>query len=263
MDDLGIGGEAVDAAGDAVVEAGAEGDEQVALLHGGGGGDGAVHAGHAKTERMVVGEHAAGHEGGDHLDAGEFDQFAQRFGGAGFQHAATGVDDGALGGEDESGGLFDHAGVAFGGGPVAGEAVGDLVVARPVPGHLVLEDVFRHVDEDGAGAAGGGDVEGLAHGEGEVVGGHDEFVVLGAAAGDADGVAFLEGVGANGGGADLSGDADHGDGVHVGVHERGDQVGGGGAGGDHGDAGASGDVGVALGHVAGALFVAHEDVADG
>ena len=87
--------------------------------------------------------------------------------------------------------------------------------------------------------------------------------MLGAAAGDADGVAFLEGVGANGGGADLSGDADHGDGVHVGVHERGDQVGGGGPGGDHGDAGASGDVGVALGHVAGALFVAHEDVADG
>ena len=30
----------------------------------------------------------------------------------------------------------------------------------------------------------------------------------------------------------------------------------------HGDAGAAGDVGVALGHVAGALLVAHEDVAD-
>jgi hypothetical protein len=95
----------------------------------------------SKRAPRVVGKHAAGHEGGDHLDAGEFDQFAQRFGGAGFQHAASGVDDGALGGEDEAGGLFDHAGVAFGGGPVAGEAVGDLVVARPVPGHLVLEDV--------------------------------------------------------------------------------------------------------------------------
>ena len=32
--------------------------------------------------------------------------------------------------------------------------------------------------------------------------------------------------------------------------------------GDHGDARAAGDVGVALGHVAGALLVAHEDVAD-
>jgi hypothetical protein len=50
--------------------------------------------------------------------------------------------------------------------------------------------------------------------------------------------------------------------VHVGVHQRGDHVGGRRAAGDQGHAGAAGDVGVALGHVAGALLVAHEDVAD-
>ena len=91
---------------------------------------------------------------------------------------------------------------------------------------------------------------------------HHQFVVLGDAAGDADGVALLEGVGADGRRRHLAGDAHHRDRVHVGVAQRRDHVGGRRAAGDHGDAGPTGDVGVALGHVAGALLVAHEDVAD-
>ena len=55
---------------------------------------------------------------------------------------------------------------------------------------------------------------------------------------------------------------DHRDRVHVGVAQRRDDVGGRRAAGHHGHAGAAGGVGVALGHVAGALLVAHEDVAD-
>ena len=60
----------------------------------------------------------------------------------------------------------------------------------------------------------------------------------------------------------LAGDDDHRDRVHVGVAQRRDDVGGRRAAGHHGHAGPAGGVGVALGHVAGALLVAHEDVAD-
>ena len=60
----------------------------------------------------------------------------------------------------------------------------------------------------------------------------------------------------------LTGDRDHRDRVHVGVHQRGDQVRRGRTGGHHRDAGLARHVGVALGHVAGALLVTHEHVTD-
>ena len=51
--------------------------------------------------------------------------------------------------------------------------------------------------------------------------------------------------------------------VHEGVGQGGHDVGGARAAGHHGHPGAAGGVGVALRHVAGALLVAHQDVADG
>jgi hypothetical protein len=65
VDDLGVGGERGDLAGDAVVEAGAERDQQIGLLHRRRRRDGAVHAGHAECQRVVVGEHAPRHQRGD------------------------------------------------------------------------------------------------------------------------------------------------------------------------------------------------------
>ena len=79
---LASGANAVDLAGDPVVEARAEGDEQVGLLHRGDRGVVAVHARHAEAQRVVVGERAAGHQRGDDVDAGELGELAQRLGGA-------------------------------------------------------------------------------------------------------------------------------------------------------------------------------------
>ena len=170
VDDLGVGGEGVDAAGDAVVEAGAEGDQQVALLHRRGGGGGAVHAGHAEVERVVVGEHATRHQRGDDVDPGEVDQLAQRLGGARLEHAAADVEHRPLGLEDQLGRLLDHPRVTLGGRAVAGQRVGDLFVGRPVPRHLVLQHVLRDVDQRRPGAARGGDVERLTDRHRDVVG---------------------------------------------------------------------------------------------
>ena len=52
------------------------------------------------------------------------------------------------------------------------------------------------------------------------------------------------------------------DGIHHGVHQAGDKVGGAGAGGGAADADFAGGARVAFGGEAGVLFVAHEDVAD-
>ena len=94
----------------------------------------------------------------------------------------------------------------------------------------------------------------------DVVGIGHEVVVLGDRHRDAADVGLLEGVGADGGRADLTGDRDDRHRVHVGVGERGDEVRRAGAGGRHADADPAGRRGVALGGVAGALLVAHEDV---
>ena len=258
VDDLGALREAVELAGDAVVEARPQRDEQVGLLHRGDRGVVAVHAGHAQAPLVVVGERAARHQGGDHGEAGELDQLAQRLGGACLQDAAAGVDHRALRLAHEPGGVLDLLGVALGGGLVAGEV--DRL--GPVPVHRLVGDVLGHVDEHRAGTAGGRHVERLPHHPRDVGGVGDEPVVLGDRHGDADGVGFLERVGADHRVRHLPGHDDQGDAVHVGVAQRRDDVGRRRAARDHGHARAPGGVGVPLRHVPGALLVAHEDVAD-
>ena len=212
---------------------------------------------------MIIGERAASHQRRDDVDVGQLRQFAQRLRGACLQDATADVEDRPLGGKDQLGGLLDHARMTLRVGPEPRKAVDDLGIGRPVPLHRVLQHVLRHVDQRRARTTCGGNAERLAHGHRQVLRRHHQLVVLGDAARDADGVAFLEGIGADRGRRHLTGDAHHGDRVHVCVAQRRDHVGGGRSTGHHGDAGTTGDVGVALRHVAGALFVAYEDVPDG
>lgn len=258
VDDLGVRGEAVQLAGDAVVEAGSEGDDQVGLLQRGDGGDRTVHARHSHVQRVAVGEGAQRHQGGGDGGSGQLREDLELGGGTGLDDAAADVQDGALGLGDQLGRFTDLLGVRLGDGPVAGQVLG----GRPAERGLRLEGVLGDVDEDGAGAAGGGDVEGLGDGVRDVLGLGDQEVVLGDRHRDAADVGFLEGVGADGLGGDLSGDRDERDGVHVRVGDRGDQVGGAGARGGHADADLAGGLRVPGGGVVGALLVADQDVAD-
>ena len=108
VDDLGLGGEAVEPAGDAVVEAGAEGDQQVAALHRRHGGGVAVHPGHPEGERVVVGEGAAGHQRRHDVDAGQLGELAQLVGGARLEDAAADVEHRTGRLEDQPGRFADH-----------------------------------------------------------------------------------------------------------------------------------------------------------
>ena len=98
--------------------------------------------------------------------------------------------------------------------------VAGQVHRRVVVGHdLRLLHVLGHVDEHRARPAGGGDVKRLLHHAGHVLDVGHQVVVLGDAAADFDDRRFLEGVGADDGGADLAGDGDERDAVQLGVGE--------------------------------------------
>jgi len=256
VDDRRARGEAVELAGDAVVEAGAEAHEQVALLQGGHRGDAPVHAGHPQVLRVAVGERAAGHQGRDDGDAGQLGEDAQLGGRAGLQHAAADVQHRPRGARDQPRGLADLLGVRPGRRAVARQ----VQHGRPREGALRLQDVLGQVDQDGARASGAGQVEGLGDRAGDVVGRLHEEVVLGDRHRDADDVGLLEGVRADRGARHLAGDGHQRDAVHVGVGDRRDEVGRARAARRHRDADLAGRLRVPLRGVPAALLVPDEDV---
>ena len=249
VDDLGLRGEGADLAGDPVVEPGAQADEQVAALHGGHRGVVAVHAGHAQALGVRVGEGAPCHQGGDHRDPGALRQRTQRVGCPRLEDSTPDVEHRATGVADQLRRPTHERRIALGHRVVAGKIE---IVDRggPVPLHGGVGDVLGKVDEHRAGSAGGGHVEGGRHHAGDVIDVLDQPVVLGDAHGDAGDVALLKGVGADRSRGHLARDHDQRRRVHVGVGQRGDDVGGPRPAGHHGHAGLPGHHGVALGHVA-------------
>ena len=87
-------------------------------------------------------------------------------------------------------------------------------------------------------------------------------VVLGDGHGDTSDVNLLKAVLSQQGRGDVTGDGNHGDGVHVGSGDSRYQVGGSGAAGGHHHANLAGRAAVAVGSVGGSLLVGGEDVAD-
>jgi hypothetical protein len=243
-----------------VVEAGADVDHQVAAMHGHVGLVEPVHAEHAHPVLARAGIGAKAHQGRGDRKAGGLDQFAQQLAGgdARVDHAAAGVEDRAFGLFHQLDQLGDRLEVALDPGLVVADArlLGLGIVAG---GEL---HVLRDVDQHRAGAAVGSDVKGLVDGVGQAVGVLHQPVHLGAGAGDADGVGLLEGVRADHEGGHLAGQHHDRDGIHQRVGQARHGIGGAGPRGHQHHAGLTGGPRIALGHVHGGLFVAHQDVAD-
>src|ERR1019366_8608316 len=96
VDDFGMGGEGGEAAGGAVVEAYAEGDEKVGIGHRHIGCVAAVHAGHGDEVGVVAAHGAEAHQGVDAGGVGDLDERAELGGGVGGNDAAAGIDEGPL-----------------------------------------------------------------------------------------------------------------------------------------------------------------------
>ena len=119
-----VGRVAGEVAGDAVVEAHAEGEEQIGLLDGVVDPGLAVHAHHAERERVRGGEGAEAEQGagdGDLLRFGEGDDLGF---GAGCDDAVAGEDDGLLGLLDEFDGFVGWSSTRRGAWGAGGRARG-------------------------------------------------------------------------------------------------------------------------------------------
>ena len=244
-------------AGGAVVEAGADSDEQVALGHGQVGGAGPVHAEQPQRQRVVGGQRAQAHEGHDRGDGAPLSQATGRRGTTGAHHPAAQVEHRPFGPVDQ---------VDCGLQPVFAQRFlchGERYI-RPVGNRDPLQlHVLGHVDEHRPGPTGAGQVQRLGDRGGQFAGlVHGEHRLDRRPGHGAD-VHLLKGAGAEQRPRHLAGDADHGHRVHGRVGQGGEHVGGPGAGGGEADRRPAGGPGHALGDEAGALLVAGEYVADG
>src|ERR1035441_1920615 len=148
-------------AGDAVVEAHAEGEQEVGLLDGVVAPGLAVHAHHAEREGMVGGRGSEAEQGagdGDLAAFGEGDDLVAR---ARVDDAVAGENNRAFRGSDEADGLAH--GVRLG----AQHGVRTVLAGRggvEVEGRRALLGVLRYVDKHRTWTPGGGDLEGLPQG---------------------------------------------------------------------------------------------------
>ena len=252
--------ESVEPAGDAVVETRADGDHQVAIVHGVIGLIGAVHAQHAQPvlSRSRIGAEA--HQSGRDREARLGDQFAQQSRGdrPGVDDAAAGVENRLFRLRHHRHGLFDLADFRL-----QLRLIGLVldVFRRRIGARRELH-VLRNIDHDRTGTSRTGDVKGLVQNARQVRDVAHEIIMLGAMAGDANRVGFLKGVRADQMGRNLPGDADEGNGIHQGVGEAGDGVGGAGAGGDEQAADLARRARIAFRRMGRALFMAHQHVLD-
>ena len=169
VDDPGVGRVGAHVAGHPVVEAHADGDEEVGRLDRPVDVLPAVHPHVAVGQRMGLVHRADPEQGPGDRDPGLLGEGPELLGRVGDEDPVAGQDDRPPRLGDLLGDQLELAGMAAQVRAEAGQAGGDLLVGRVRRVGLLLEGVLRDVDVDGAGPPGPGDVEGLGEDAGEVV----------------------------------------------------------------------------------------------
>ena len=253
------GRERVEPPGDAVVEARADAQHHVAVVHRPVRLVGAVHAEHAEPLRIGRRIGAEPHQRGGDREAGEPRELAQQV-----ARLRPGIDDAAARIDDRPLRLRQHFDRGLHLVEVALELrlVGlDLHRLRALIGAGRELHVLRDVDHHRSRPAVRRDVEGFVQHARQVVHALHQVIVLGAGPRDADRVAFLERVVADQMRRHLAGDAHDRDRVHQRVGQAGHRIGGAGTRGDQHAADLAGRARVAFRRVHRALLVPHQDVA--
>ena len=253
-----MGAELRQLAGNPVVETGADGDDEVRLVHGHVGLVGAVHPQHAEIVRVGGRHRAEPHECLGNGETGLLHQLAQLVGGIALDDAAATVDHRALGLYHEIHGLANLLGMPLLHRPVGTHA--DLLRIVVGNAHARIGDILGNVHQHRAGTPGGGDIERLGKGLRDILHPLDEKIVLHAGTGDAGDVHLLEGVAADEGGGHLAGEHHHGNGIHVGSGDAGYRVGGARPRGHQRNAGLARGPRIAISGMGSGLFVAHQDM---
>ncbi len=246
-------------AGDAVVEAHPERDDEVGLLDGFVDPGFAVHPHHAEAQGVRRGETAEAEQSRRHGDPGLLDELAKEIARPCSDDPVAGEQHGPLGGIDERDGAL-QIGVA---GMVLRTVTGQpnrAVVPYEVGGRLL--GILRDVDEHRPGSTGPRDVERLPEHGRDVLGARDEIVVLGDGERHARDVGLLKRVAPDVLRRDLAGDAHHRNRVEHRRRDAGDEVGRARTGGGDAHAHAARRARVPVGHVSRTLLVPNEDVTD-
>ena len=245
--------------GDAIVEAHADRDEEIGLLHGAVHPRLAVHPHHPDAEGMRGGEGAEAQESTGHGELRLLHQLSQDRTGLARLHSLPGEDERALA-------LFDERRRAR---EVAlFRRWMPRGLARAARRRRVLEldrrllRVLGDVDQHGTGTTAARQVERFAQRRVDVLGAGDEIVVLGDRERDAGDVRLLERVGAEDRRGNLPGDEDDRRGIHHRRCDAGDEVRRSRSGSRDGDAYLAGSARIAVGHVRRSLLVPDQHVAD-
>ena len=202
------------------------------------------------------------HQGGRHRKAGQFGQFAQKLGRfrSRIDNPAPGIKDRPFGAQHKIDSRLDGIQIAIHLRPVA--LVAQLFNVRRVVVAQRKLDILGDIDHHRTGPARRRDQESLVQDTRQILDPFDEIIVLGAAAGDPDSVAFLEPVGADQIGGHLRGDADQRDRIHQRIGQPGHRIGRPRPRRDKDHAAFPGRSGIAFGHVGRALLVPDENVLD-
>src|ERR1700730_1768086 len=191
-------------AGDAIVKAHTDGDEQISFLDRVIDPRFSVHAHHAEIERVAGREAANAEERHGYRKIASVHELVEHAHRAGNHDAVASEDQRTLGSVEQFNGALKFRLVVIDALPL-GRKLWRGSIPIEVAGGLLR--IFGDIDEDGAGPAGIGNQEGFADGARDIVSARDNHIVLGDRHGDAGDIDFLEGVGTEQLAADLAGDA--------------------------------------------------------
>ena len=259
VDDASVLGELGELSGDAVIEADSQGQQEVRIVHGVVGVDGAVHAQHVERKVMIAGNRSQAVHGHRHGNARLGGELAQLFMGIRGQHPPSAVDDGPLAARDGRDDLADRLRRRRRRQVVPGQVHRHIVIRVGYQGVL---NVLGDIDQDRAGPAGIGDMKCFLHHPCNVPGTLHQVVMLGDRAADFGHWRFLKGISANDVAGNLPRDRDQGNRVEFSVRQPGDQIERAGPGGGHDHAGLSRDSRVTFGREDPALLVPRQDGPD-
>ena len=246
--------------GHPIIETRADADHDIGLVHRQIGFVGAVHAQHSQPVGMICRKTAQSHQRRGDGRAGQRLELAQQA-----TRARPGVDDAAAGVENRRLCRCDQGNRP---GNVVSRAIDLRIIAngplRRAVGHDRAGDlnVLGNIDQHRAGATGGGNLESLIDGRGEVCRILHQIIMLGAVAGDTDGVGLLKGVRSDQRGCDLPGDDDHRNRIHISIGDPGDGIGRARPGGDQHHPRLARRSRITLGSMCRTGFVADQDVAN-
>ena len=239
----------------AVGEAGADADQQVTALNRPCGRNRTVHADHAEAERLGIRDAADGHHGVRRRNIRLALQLQQHVACVrGFNTAAV-IDHRTLGGGNH---------IRYGLQLFVRNLVSlvDLNLALRDKLTLSCGNILRDVDQHRTRTSGSGNAERIAHGVRQILHIAHNEIVLGDRHGDAGNVNLLKGITTDEAGADVAGDSNHRDGIHIRGSNTGYEVGRTRSARCQADAYLAGRTGVAVRCVCRALFVRGQNMSN-